>query len=85
MALRVRGEGGAPSEGGSSLQMMGFGVVDEEEEEAGSFSSGTPSDAGRQSGSGLPFGLRFPDQGPQDQGSGAGWCSEVCVLFLDPV
>lgn len=84
MARRVRGEGGAPSEGCSSLQMIGFGVVDEEEEEVGSFSSRMPSDTGRQSGSGLPWSFPFLDQGPQDQGSGAGWLSEASELFRDP-
>lgn len=65
--------------------MIGFGVVDDEEKEEGWFSSGISSEAGHQSGSGLPLILPFFDQGPQDQGSGAGWLSEVCVLFLDPV
>lgn len=65
--------------------MIGFGIVDEVEEEDGSFSSGMPSDIGRQRGSGLPLSPPFLDQGPQDQGSGAGWLSEVCVLFWDPV
>lgn len=84
MAWRVRGDGGAPSEVFSSLQMAGFGV-DEEEEEDGSLSWGMSSDIGRQRGSGLPFGLPFLDQGPLDQGSGAGWLSVVWLLFLDPV
>lgn len=65
--------------------MVGFGVVDEDEEEGGSFSSGMASDIGRQRGSGLPFTLPFLDQGPLDQGSGAGWRSGVCMLFWDPV
>lgn len=78
MALRVRGEGGAPlSRAGSDTERSGAS-----EDGPGSLSSSSAE--GRHSGSGLPAAFLLPPWKPPHQGAAAGRLSGTLSVFLEP-